>query len=204
MSDTDIIDQLAGIAEGSRLDTIRRARPQTRDNIQASYDALFSVAAATSFTLAERMAVAYFSAALHRSQPEAAFYKAEFSKAGPDDRLIEAIDQTIAANLAEGPKGAYPAGPLSKEDTPPPAWNLSVEAAAILGSRLGSAFSHAHMLVYHPRDASREALDALLASGWSTSEIVTLSQIAGFLSFQLRVVAGLRLLAMSADGRSAA
>ena len=39
------------------------------------------------------------------------------------------------------------------------------------------------------------ALQALLDAGWSTTDIVTLSQIAAFLSFQIRVVAGLRALA---------
>jgi uncharacterized protein YciW len=52
-----------------------------------------------------------------------------------------------------------------------------------------------HLLVFHPRDAEPVALQALLDAGWSTTDIVTLSQIAAFLSFQIRVVAGLRTLA---------
>jgi uncharacterized protein YciW len=32
-------------------------------------------------------------------------------------------------------------------------------------------------------------------AGWSTTDIVTLSQIVAFLSFQIRVIAGLRVLA---------
>ena len=51
------------------------------------------------------------------------------------------------------------------------------------------------MLVFHPRDAAPAALQALLDAGWSTTDIVTLSQIVAFLSFQIRVVAGLRTLA---------
>ena len=52
-----------------------------------------------------------------------------------------------------------------------------------------------HLLVFHPRDAEPAALQALLDAGWSTTDIVTLSQITAFLSFQIRVVAGLRTLA---------
>jgi len=52
--------------------------------------------------------------------------------------------------------------------------------------------------VFHPRDAAPAALQALLDAGWSTTDIVTLSQIAAFLSFQIRVVAGLRALADAA------
>jgi uncharacterized protein YciW len=52
-----------------------------------------------------------------------------------------------------------------------------------------------HLLVLHPRDADPAALQALLDAGWSATGIVTLSQIAAFLSFQIRVVVGLRTLA---------
>ena len=64
-----------------------------------------------------------------------------------------------------------------------------------LGPRVSAALEHVHMLVLHPRDAAPPSLQALLDAGWSTTDIVTLSQIAAFLSFQIRVVAGLRVLA---------
>ena len=51
------------------------------------------------------------------------------------------------------------------------------------------------MLVFHPRDATSDALKSLLDAGWSTTDVVTLSQIVAFLSFQIRVVVGLRTLA---------
>jgi uncharacterized protein YciW len=58
-----------------------------------------------------------------------------------------------------------------------------------------AAFEHVHLLVLHPRDADPAALQALLDAGWSATDIVTLSQITAFLSFQIRVVVGLRTLA---------
>src|SRR5499426_921279 len=64
-----------------------------------------------------------------------------------------------------------------------------------LGPRLAAALEHTHMLVFHPRDAAPASLQALLDAGWSTTDIVTLSQIVAFLSFQIRVVIGLRTLA---------
>ena len=67
--------------------------------------------------------------------------------------------------------------------------------AAYYAARLAAAFEHVHMLVFHPRDAEPAALQALLDAGWSTTDIVTLSQIVAFLSFQIRVVIGLRTLA---------
>jgi uncharacterized protein YciW len=51
------------------------------------------------------------------------------------------------------------------------------------------------MLVFHPRDADPDAIQALLNAGWSNQGIVTLSQLVAFLAFQLRAAAGLRVLA---------
>ena len=53
---------------------------------------------------------------------------------------------------------------------------------------------HAHFLVFHPRDAQPQRLRALEAAGWSADDIVVLSQLVAFLSFQIRVVAGLGVL----------
>jgi uncharacterized protein YciW len=72
----------------------------------------------------------------------------------------------------------------------------------VLG-RLDAALVHAHLLVFRPRDASSAALQALLNAGWSTDDIVTLSQLVAFLSFQIRVVTGLSALA-AADTQSVA
>ena len=51
------------------------------------------------------------------------------------------------------------------------------------------------MLEFHPRDAAAPALQVLLDAGWSTTDIVTISQLVSFLSYQIRVVAGLSTLA---------
>ena len=68
-------------------------------------------------------------------------------------------------------------------------------SARTLGPRLAAAFEHTHMLVFHPRDAAPAYLQALIDAGWSTTGIVTLSQLVAFLSYQIRVAAGLRVLA---------
>jgi CMD domain protein len=65
-------------------------------------------------------------------------------------------------------------------------------APGLLGARLTAALEHAHRLVFHPRDAAPAWLQALLDAGWTTTEIVTLSQIISFLAFQIRLVHGLR------------
>ena len=197
----DIIDRLVGIVPGARLDTVRRNRVQARDNAQASYDALFSPATPGTVLIEERFAVAYFVAGLHRNEGVAAFYREAL---GHHDRagLLGAISAEIRRGETTGPYGTYPSGPLTAEDTPGLLYAPDPTNRAVLG-RLEAALVHAHLLVFRPRDASSAALQALLNAGWSTDDIVTLSQLVAFLSFQIRVVTGLRALA-AADTQSIA
>lgn len=198
---TDVIDRLVGIAPGSRLDTVRRNRIQARDNAQLSYEALFAPKTPGTVLIEERYAIAYFVAGLHRNDAAAGFYKEAL---GHHDRagLLGAISAEIQRGLTTGPYGSYPAGPLSSEDTPGLAYTPDAANRAVLG-RLEAALAHAHLLAFRPRDASSAALQALLNAGWSTDDIVTLSQLVAFLSFQIRVVTGLSALA-AADTQSVA
>ncbi|HVY15552.1 MAG TPA: CMD domain protein [Rhodopila sp.] len=181
----DAIDALAGLAPDSPLAAIRDRKPVTRDQAQASYRALFRPADETDVTRLERHAVAAFVAGLHADPDATAFYAAAL----PAD-----LAATIAAEAGKarttGPYGAYPPGPLSREDVAGPVYR-----PADLDPRLGAALAHVHMLVFHPRDARPEHLQALLDAGWSNTGIVTLSQLTAFLAFQIRAAAGLRVLA---------
>jgi CMD domain protein len=193
--DADVIDTLAGIKPGSALDAIRNRRPEARHQAQVSYRALFAPETPGDVTLTERFAVAAFVTGLHGGAETAAFYAARLAASGASPDFCRAVDAAIAAAKGQGPYGSYPAGPLSREDTTGPTHRVAAETRGVLGPRLAAAFDHMHLLVFHPRDAAPAALQALLDAGWSTTDIVTLSQIAAFLSFQIRVVAGLRVLA---------
>jgi CMD domain protein len=193
--DIDVIDTLAGIKPGSALERVRNRRPDARKEAQASYRALFAPEIPGTVTATERFAVAAFVAALHGDAETASFYAAGLAASGASPELRRAVDTAIAAVKGQGPYGAYPAGPLSREDTTGPIHRVAAETRPALRPRLAAAFDHVHLLVFHPRDATPAALQALLDAGWSTTDIVTLSQIAAFLSFQIRVVAGLRVLA---------
>lgn len=191
---TDAIDALAGAAPGSFLDTLRRRKPVTRDNAQASFDALFAPEAFGGVSAVERAAVAAFVAGLHADAPGTRFYAARLLASGAPDELGAAVAEAAQAGAASGPFGRYPAGPLSREDLPGPDHAVPPAGRAVLGERLCAALEHAHMLVFHPRDAAPERLHRLQAAGWSADDIVTLSQLVAFLSFQLRAAAGLRAL----------
>jgi CMD domain protein len=139
--------------------------------------------------------VATFVTGLHGESAIAAFYAAGLSAHGASPPLRDAVDAAIAEARGSGPYGSFPPGPLSREDTAGPVYRVGEHAGRVLGPRLAAAFAHMHLLVLHPRDADSAALQALLDAGWSVTDIVTLSQIAAFLSFQIRVVVGLRTLA---------
>ena len=187
---SDVIDKLAGIASGSALDRIRTLRPEARKHAEASYAALFEPRHWGGVSAAERFAVALFVCGLHREPPAEAHYAQRLS----DPALKAAVMAEIAAAKTTGPYGRYPKGPLSTEDTPGPGYKAGAAARAALGPRLAAAFEHTHMLVFHPRDAAPPSLQNLLDAGWQTTDIVTLSQLVSFLAYQIRVVAGLRVL----------
>ena len=193
----DVIDRLVGIAPGSHLDQIRAQREQARTNAQQSYLSLFAPTPPVfgNFEIADRFAVAALVAGLH-GQAEVARLYAD-GLAGQDARtgVAEAIAIETQRGTAEGPYGNYPAGPLSAEDAPGASYTVSDAQRSVLGEKLSAGLAHAHLLVFHPRDASPAALQSLLDAGWSSTEIVTLSQLVAFLAFQIRVVVGLKALA---------
>ncbi|NUW44695.1 CMD domain protein [Nonomuraea rhodomycinica] len=196
---TDIIDRLAGIEPGSPLDGLRRRRPDAREHAQRGYLALFpqdTGGGTGEVSLVERYAVAAFVAGLHRDPASARHYDDLLSAHDPD--LAAAVSAEVEAATATGPYGIYPEGPLAAESVPGPVHRVGDRAA--LGERLAAALEHAHLLVFRPREADPQALRALARAGWSTTGVVTLSQLVSFLTFQIRVVAGLRLLRTTQKG----
>jgi CMD domain protein len=195
MSSPDVIDTLVGIKPGSALDAIRAKRLQARENAQKSYLSLFEPIDAGDFSLLERAAVAAFVTGLHGESPVAVFYREKLAASADGARLAEAIEVEIARGKTSGPYGSFPSGPLSVENTAGLIFRVSAASKSALGARLVAALEHAHLLVFRPRDAASTDMKALLAAGWSNTGIVTFSQLVAFLSFQVRVVSGLRTLA---------
>jgi len=199
----DIIDLLAGITPGSSLDSIRAQRPETREQAQQSYLALFRPKAPGDVSLAERQTIASFIAGLHRQPDIYEFYVNPLEESGTDRWRVEVLKAEIGSGQATGPYGDYPEGPLSVENKAGLLYRVSDTNRDVLGEKLSAALEHAHLLVFRPREASPQALQALLDAGWTTDGIVTLSQLVSFVAFQIRVIAGLSLLS-AASKRAAA
>jgi len=188
----DIVDQIAGVTPA--LDALRRRRPVTREQLQASFDALFRPVSDEHVSQAERELVAAFATRLAGSSDATGTFYADRALAADPHRaavvLAEASDAAV-----EGPFGAYTERGLQSESTEGERYAPSDAAAEALGSRVAAALAHTHLLVFRPREASSADIGRLLAAGWSADGIVTLSQLVSFLAFQQRVITGLRVLA---------
>lgn len=63
---------------------------------------------------------------------------------------------------------------------------------------LAAAIRHADMLTTRPASAQRGDIAALKAAGFSPAGIMSLAQVVAFVSYQLRLIAGLRALGEAA------
>src|SRR5256885_10463075 len=147
----DVIDHLADITPGSALDRVRRHRTEARTQAQQSFAALFTPAEPVPGTvsLRERLALAAFTAGLHGEPRSAVFYTRAL--ATEDAELAAVVASEVVRGRAQslqagsgphGPYGSYPAGPLSREDQPGPAYAVDPAHAALLGPRLAAALAH--------------------------------------------------------------
>jgi CMD domain protein len=188
----DIVDRIVEVTP--TLDALRRRRPVTREQLQASFDALFRPVTIEHVSQAERELVAAFATGLAGADDATAgFYAARAQAADPQRATVVLAEAAGAA--VSGPFGAYTELGLQGENTEGERYAPSDAVIALVGERLSAALAHTHLLVFRPRESSSADLGRLLDAGWSTDGIVTLSQLVSFLAFQQRVVTGLRVLA---------
>jgi len=112
----------------------------------------------------------------------------------PAERFAVAL--RVAAVSQSSPLAAhYRAHLLSEPGGAALAAAIDSEAeGATITPRLAAILRHVELLTFRPSDASRSDLTRLAEQGLSEADIVTLSQIIAFVSYQLRVAAGLALI----------
>lgn len=162
---TDIIDQLAGL-DASASAALRGHRPDVIESAQASYEALLPV------TL--------------DGDPVAAF--------GLDLRLLVALRASVLEQqdaLIEHYTSRLEGSSLAELALSGPDRGAGLTASTTLRTIL----RHTDRLVLRAASATQSDLHALQAAGLDEASIVVLSQIASFVTFQARVVHGLRVLA---------
>jgi alkylhydroperoxidase domain protein/CMD domain protein len=175
----DVISQLAGVAPGSPLAELRAERSEATEHAQGSYAALFDPDELVGLSPVERFATALRVATIHAATEAAEHYQQRLAEAGASPEILS------AAALKDAGAGGQP-------DPAVPV-------------RLQAILAHADLLATHPVDAAPEHLQALADAGLATVEIVVLSQIIAFVSFQVRVIAALQLIGgRPADSQAAA
>lgn len=190
--DADLIELLAGIRPDSPLAQLRDRRSQARENAQRSFEVLLEPVEPGTFPIKERYAVAYFTSLLHDFGAAAELYGDLLGDEAPE--LVDVIKTAAETARATGPYGRYREPDLAAESVPGPVWTAGADTVAGLGDRLAAALGHTHLLVFRPRESTPAALRTLVDAGWSADDIVKLSQLVAFLTFQLRTAAGLRTL----------
>lgn len=163
VSQTDTLNTLLGIEDGSALAALRAQRPAATGHTQGSYDALFSGNSTSAVSSLERFATALRVAALHQEPALIDHYTARL-------RETPGCSEQLIADVVAGPD----------------AGGLPVRLRAIL--------AHADLLVIRPAAATPADLAALQAAGLGDAEVVTVSQLIAFVSYQVRVFYGLTLL----------
>ncbi|WP_316149364.1 peroxidase-related enzyme [Cupriavidus sp. BIC8F] len=165
---TDVVDQVAGLAAGSAIHTLRHARDKVVASTQGSYKGLFDPAL-PGLTLAERLLVALYAARLAGAADLVAHYRARLQAIEADVALITLAGQGNPDTLAD--------------------------------ARLRAILAFTRTLSERPVEGDQAALKTLPAAGLATPDVVTLAQLIAFLSYQVRLVAGLK--AMQALGAGA-
>jgi uncharacterized protein YciW len=160
----DVIDQIIGGDPTGRIAALRAQKPELADELQAYYRSIFAPS--------DRSA-------------------AEFA---PIDRALVAIRVAAHtgstavvdwyARLAEE-HGADPALIARAKDVDTP-WDDN--------TKLGAAIGRADLVTLRPADTQASDIQLLKDAGFSPAGILSLSQTIAFVSYQLRLIAGLRAL----------
>jgi CMD domain protein len=173
LEDRDVIEHAAGLAEGDKLQRLRRRRGSVVDHAQATVLALIAPGEPGNLSLVERAALALRVALVNEEHGLAAWYRDRLAEAGASAALIDAIrDRPLATGA--------PATGTAEQSVP---------------GRLAVMLDHVDHVAVEPGGVGPAHISALEAAGLGEPEIVTVSQIAAFVSYQARVTAGLREIA---------
>lgn len=133
--------------------------------------------------------------ALLRRQREAFVRHAQ----GSHDVLIEPTDPG-GLSLNERTAIALCVASIERDDALIAHYRARLERVRHVSPRLDTILDHVKMVVSNPAAATRERLDAPITVGLSPRDIMAITQIVAFVSYQVRVVAGLRALSEGLRG----
>jgi CMD domain protein len=161
---TDTLNAILGIDETSPIYALRNQKPTLVTELQDYYDSIFQPT--------EDSAAALSLA----------------------DRLLVAV--RVASHTNSTAVADWYAGLASDQDVAADqiARARDVSLPFPETSSLAAAIHHADLLTLRPADARQSDLQALKDAGFTPAGIVSLSQTIAFVSYQLRLIAGLRAI----------
>lgn len=167
----DNIDRIIGLDVNSAVFALRREREKVRLGAEASEEALLNADLPGSLSRTERLMICIYAASTSNAEPLAVHYR----------NLWPVTDLDLLASL-----NAVLAGDdFTRLPTP--------RSIALL--------TYARTLLLEPVHGDQSALAELASAGLSEPDIVALSQLVGFLSFQIRLVAGVNAIAEMDNGQ---
>jgi CMD domain protein len=218
----DVVEAIAGIVAGSGLQALRQQRAKVAAATQGSYLALLQPSL-PGLALEDRLLVSLHSSLLSAAPELAAHYRERLLALQADARLVAAVERLAFHDVVPAGKGGAPqASPLvdtSAAEEPTAQEGTAVEedvreadnaddavegAASDRLDRLRPVLSFARMLIEHPAAGSKAALQPLRDAGLGTAAVVALAQLVAFLSYQVRLIAGLKALKGAAAAEPAA
>lgn len=194
----DVIDVLGGSDPGSPIRSLRARSAPGRRAAQAHLAAVLEPPHPGHFSHRDRAAVALFVSLLHGFPGAVAFYADRLGRLAPE--WVEPLRTLSVGAQRVGPAGAFREPNLRRESSRATRWHPDAGAVVVFGQRLSAGLAYAHGLVFRPREATPPGLARLGAAGWGANEIVSLTHLVAYLSFQLRSAWGLRTLTAATPG----
>ncbi|MEJ6488163.1 hypothetical protein PQI23_00305 [Leucobacter sp. USCH14] len=174
MTRLDTLSALAGL-DSAAAERAHGHRPDVIEAAEASMHALFDVGdedEAPDLTRSLRLLFAARAAIVDGALELAEFYLELLDEEQDDASRASAIADARAL-VSDGVEGA---------------------AARSCTRAMRTALRHVDLLVQRPAAATSDDVVSLGTAGWSITETVVLSQIVSFVTYQARIVAGLRVL----------
>ena len=164
MTGPDVIDSILGPESAIAVSVLRSEKPELAAQMQDYYDAVFDPAPDSAQALSP--AKRWLIAVRTASHTKSAAVVEWYSA----QALRSGVDENSIAKAAN----------VSKH------WTDEPGMTAIL--------RHVDLIVTHPVDSSRFNIEALSDAGLTPAEIVALSQVVAYVSYQLRLIAAFRAL----------
>ncbi len=169
---TDLIDALVGLEVGSNTYAARHFRDEVLTGTQESYEALFD--RDLTLPIETRYLVALYASLLSNAKELSEHYLAqiqsEVSSKGISEGINEAIDEKTLQAV------------------------LNNDLSQISDPALKAILLFTRTLTLNPIEGDQNALLSLQNAGISTPDSITIAQLIAFLSYQIRLVTGLKAM----------